>query len=162
MALAYYDDGQPEKALEIIKKAMQLFPNDGYVRRSALKIFIGSQKYEEAVALFDYSGKPLHDIDTEYLALMGIAYFKTGNKAESTAILGELLSRSRKPHLKNNYYCTAGLYMAMNEEDNALQSLENAFSERETNMVYLNEDPSFKTLHGDPRFESLLLKMGFK
>lgn len=160
MALAYNDDGNHEKALEIIKTAMQLFPNNKYILRSALGIFIDSHKYKEALVIFDPKGKSLHDLDTEYLASLGIAYYKTGNLDKSDSILNELLSRSRKSHLKNNYYCLAGLYMAMNDENNALSSLENAYSSHETLMVSLKVDHNFLPLHGNPRFENLLMKVG--
>jgi hypothetical protein len=50
----------------------------------------------------------------------------------------------------------------MGETDKAVQLLEKAFADREVEMYWLNVEPLFKPLHGDPRFENILQKIGFK
>jgi len=56
----------------------------------------------------------------------------------------------------------AALYVAMGENKKAFQSLEKAYKTRELVMVMLKIDPHFQPLHGNPRFEDLLVKIGFK
>jgi len=50
----------------------------------------------------------------------------------------------------------------MGENDKAIQMLEIAFTDHEVEMYWLKEEPIFKTLHRDPRFKNLLMKIGFK
>jgi hypothetical protein len=40
--------------------------------------------------------------------------------------------------------------------------LQKAYADREVDMVWLKVDPLFRQLHGDPRFENLLQKIGFE
>jgi thiamine kinase-like enzyme len=50
----------------------------------------------------------------------------------------------------------------MDQTDKALQSLQKAYTDHEVEMTWLKVDPLFKPLHGDPRFENLLRKVGFE
>ena len=158
MAEAYQNLGEQEKALATIETALNLFPDNSFVHTHALSIYILTARYDEAIGLFEKNnlGKELNDIDYRSLSSAGIAYFKTGNKSKATSILNELLSRNR------NFYGAAHVYIGMGENDKAVQCLEKAYNERETDMALLKTDSYFKPLHGDPRFENLLLKIGFK
>jgi thiamine kinase-like enzyme len=93
---------------------------------------------------------------------LGIAYFKTGRKSQSNAFLNELSSKSIKPSVGSPSYFAATVYTAMDQTDKALQSLQKAYTDHEVEMTWLKVDPLFKPLHGDPRFENLLRKVGFE
>jgi len=170
MALAYYYIGEPEKSIETIETALRLFiiqhyPVDQYyLLRNALQIFVWSARYEEAIAIFEKNteGKELDDLEDDLLGAMGIAYFKTGNKNLATTILNELLSRNSNffRNLSSEY--AAAIYVAMGENEKALQNLESAYNKRELGLAKLKTDPYFQPLHGDSRFEDLLTRIGFK
>ena len=49
----------------------------------------------------------------------------------------------------------------LEENEKGLESLENAYKEKEIEMIWLKVDPRLKPLHDDPRFEELLRKVGF-
>ena len=110
----------------------------------------------------DYANNDSDDLEDEFLGNLAIAYFKTGNINKGTTFLNELLSRNKDFALNGSSYHAAIVYTAINEKDMALQMLEKAYTSRETQMVMLKADPSFLPLHGDPRFEELLRKIGFK
>jgi len=50
----------------------------------------------------------------------------------------------------------------MREKDKAIKMLEKAYNDKNLEMYWLNVDPLLKPLHGDPRFENILQKIGFK
>jgi hypothetical protein len=50
----------------------------------------------------------------------------------------------------------------MGENEKALQLLNKAYLDHEVEMYWLKVEPLFRPLHGDPRFENLLKKIGFK
>lgn len=93
---------------------------------------------------------------------MGIAYYKTGDKNKTALFLYELLNRINKSPLGSPSFYTAALYAAMDDKDKAIQFLERGYSNHEVEMYWLKVEPLFKSLHGDPRFEDLLGKIGFQ
>jgi tetratricopeptide (TPR) repeat protein len=165
MALAYEGIGEKEKALETIETALRLFPHADFVLfRNALSIFVIYGRYEEAIELFEKrtAGSDIHELANRVLGDAGIAYYKSGNKSKANTFLNELLSRTSNIDIIDTYMTVAVLYVVMGENDKALQWLEKAYIKRETSMVLLKYDPHFLPLHGDPRFEDLLVKIGFK
>ncbi len=164
MALAYNDLGEQEKELETIESALRLFPDDYWVNSHALSMFVESDRYIDAIELFDknYAGRNFNDLENDILGSAGIAYFKTGNKNKADIILKVLLSRNSNIARNESSIAAASVYLAMGEKDKALECLEKAYTRHELALVGLRNYPKFKTLHGDPRFENLLVKIGLK
>ena len=49
----------------------------------------------------------------------------------------------------------------LNETSEAMAWLERGFEERDPMMVFLNVEPTWKNLHDEPRFRTLLKRMSF-
>lgn len=164
MALAFYYVGQHEKALETLETTRRLFPSEHLVMLNSVRIFTYLAKYKESRELFEnsFGSENLNNIISYYLGHVGIAYFNTGEKSKSSEFLNELLSRSNNSPVGSPSFFAAAIYTAMGENDNAIQTLEKAYNDREVEMYWLKVEPLFNTLHGDPQFEKLLLKIGFK
>jgi TolB-like protein/DNA-binding winged helix-turn-helix (wHTH) protein len=58
-------------------------------------------------------------------------------------------------------YLYATRYAALGERDRAFEWLEKAFEDRDTSIVSLKVDPACDNLRSDPRFPSLLRRIGF-
>lgn len=129
-----------------------------------MRIYVSLGKYEKVIELFEknLANKSINDLSDSFLGYLGIAYFKTGRKSRTTEFLNELSSKSLKPSVGSSSYFAAAVYTAMSETDKALQLLQKAYTNHEVEMVWLKVDPLFRTLHGDPRFENLLRKIGFE
>ena len=164
MASAYSRIAEKEKAFETMETALRLFPHSVYLVRNSLRIFVESGKYKEAVDLFEkeLSGKNLHELQAETLANVATAYYYEGNKSRSEEILMEILSRKSNFARSEASTSAAQIYVAMGERGKALQCLEQAYTRHELWLVGLNNEPGFMVLHGDPRFEDLLHKIGIK
>jgi TolB-like protein len=164
MASAYSRIGEKKKASETMETALRLFPHTVYLIRNSLRIFVESGYYKEAIDLFEkeLSQKNLHDLQAETLANVATAYYYEGNKSRSKEILMEILSRKRNFARSETSTSAAQIYAAMGEKDKAFKCLEQAYDNHELWLVGLNTEPGFKVLHGDPRFEDLLLKIGIK
>ena len=54
----------------------------------------------------------------------------------------------------------AHLYSHARDTDRALPWLEKAFEARRWGIIYLGVDPAFDTLRSDPRFTSLVRRIG--
>jgi TolB-like protein/tetratricopeptide (TPR) repeat protein len=164
MALAYCYSGQQEKALETVETYSNIFQIDNFILYNSMRIYVSLGKYEKVIELFEknLANKSINDLSDSFLGYLGIAYFKTGRKSRTTEFLNELSSKSLKPSVGSSSYFAAAVYTAMSETDKALQLLQKAYTNHEVEMVWLKVDPLFRTLHGDPRFENLLRKIGFE
>ena len=164
MASAYSRIGEKKKASETMVTALRLFPHTVYLIRNSLRIYVESGYYKEAIDLFEkeLSEKNLHDLQAETLANVGTAYYYEGNVSKSKEILKEILSRKRNFARSEASTSAAQIYVAMGEKDKALQCLEQAYGNHELFMAGLNTEPGFMALHGDPRSEELLHKIGIK
>jgi len=55
----------------------------------------------------------------------------------------------------------AQVYAARGEADRAFEWLERACEQRDGGLVEMKVSPTFRSLHGDPRWGAFLRKMGF-
>jgi TolB-like protein/class 3 adenylate cyclase/Tfp pilus assembly protein PilF len=121
-----------------------------YMQKGMFKEAI--QQSEEAVKLANES--------TVSLATLGQAYASAGNKGDARKILDRLLERSKKQYVPS--YWIALVQMSIGNKDEAFAWLEKAYNERSSWLVWANVEPRFDTLRSDPRFTSLLVRIGFE
>lgn len=62
----------------------------------------------------------------------------------------------------SNYYYIASFYAMIQDSDKAFEYLEKAFEMHEYGVLRINNNPDFKFLRNDPRFQSLLMKIGLE
>jgi TolB-like protein/Flp pilus assembly protein TadD len=114
-------------------------------------------RYEDAVAqlqtAIDLSGRGANGI-----ASLGHAYGLAGRRNDAQKILAELAERSRKRYVSS--YQLALVNLGLQQTDEAMTQLENAYQERSTLLTYLKMDPRFDPLRSEPRFKDLLRRIG--
>jgi serine/threonine protein kinase/tetratricopeptide (TPR) repeat protein len=88
---------------------------------------------------------------------LGIAYARSGqrDKALEQLKIAEA-GVSRGIHFA---YPLAALCLAVGDRDKAFKYLEQAYEDREGDIVFVNVDPMLTGLHSDPRFHNLLVRM---
>ena len=96
--------------------------------------------------------------DPYSLAALGQAYARNGQKEEARKILvrlnGEAKSRYAAP------YAMALINLGLGEKERAIDELERAYAEGETNYLFvIKVDPLLDELRGNPRFEALVQKV---
>jgi predicted Zn-dependent protease len=74
--------------------------------------------------------------------------------------LEELIASSQNRYISP--YHIAAVYAGLRDKNQAFEWLNKAFSQRADWMVYLNQDPRFKSLHDDPRFADLQVRMNIR
>jgi TolB-like protein/DNA-binding winged helix-turn-helix (wHTH) protein/Tfp pilus assembly protein PilF len=84
-------------------------------------------------------------------------YAASGKKAEALKLLDELQRRSVNEFI--DPYPLAWIYVALGQNDKALQSLERAYEMRSAWMPWINVEPKFDSLHSDARFQVLLHRL---
>jgi TolB-like protein/DNA-binding winged helix-turn-helix (wHTH) protein len=86
------------------------------------------------------------------------AYERGGTKAVAELRLNDLQNRARREYV--SAFELALAYAALGNKDKTLDELEGAYRERSSSMVFLQVRPVFDFLHSEPRYRTLVQKMG--
>jgi TolB-like protein/DNA-binding winged helix-turn-helix (wHTH) protein/Tfp pilus assembly protein PilF len=112
-------------------------------------------KYNEGIAELQKAIE-LSPGSTAFKANLAFAYAVSGMKDEAVKILNDLKSRSNRDF--SNAPEIAVVYIGLDEKDQAMAWLEKAYAERFSPWVLMR--PCFDPLRSDPRFQSLLRRIG--
>ncbi len=92
------------------------------------------------------------------LALLGHGYALQGRRTEAEAIIQELNKRMQNKGADPRD--TAIIYTGLGDHDKAFELLQQGFEEHSVFMPYLNLEPLFEPLRGDPRWRDLKRRIG--
>lgn len=92
------------------------------------------------------------------LAYLGHALGRKGLEDDARRVLAVLRERAATAYVPADYF--AVLHLGLGERDEALAWLERARRERALHLVFLDVDPMFDGLRGDPRFQDILRSIG--
>ena len=121
-----------------------------YWQKGMLEQAVGA--YERAI---DLEPEDLH-----LKAEAAMAYVAAGKHAEAQEILEQLEEKSRQEYV--NPVALALAHMAVGDLDGTFTWLDRMYEERSPVLIWMNVQPRYDSLRGDPRFQELLRKIGFK
>ena len=124
----------------------------GLVYQQTGDIDAAIEKLKTAIASYD--GGPF----TLATAALGHAYAVAGEAASATRQLDELTRLSQRHYVSP--YCFAVVHSGLENDDEALASLELALEERADRLIFLNVDPVFDRLRRRSRFKRVLAQLG--
>jgi TolB-like protein len=155
LAHVYYYAAKYDQALEQSKEMLDLFPNYRL-------IFLGpiyEQKgmYDEAIKEYLRSEEQWGLSQINVIALRQ-AYAATGWRGYWQKRL-ELL-KSEAEHKPVAPLQFAELYARLGDKEKAFEWLEKSYNNREMALIFVKVDPTWESLHSDPRFGTLLQRMG--
>jgi tetratricopeptide (TPR) repeat protein len=159
---SYFADHDPENE---IRKALTTpdIRDNIYIRSEAARIYMYLKEYDEAISICKDLLKDFPEIESPRLeAIQAISYFNTNRPDETKKIIEKLRLRSEVNVAGSPSFYLAMIYTQTGEINTAFEWLDKSYSDHEVEMYWLKVEPPFKTLHGDPRFENLLMKIGFK
>ena len=157
LARAFMYAGQYEQALTQIRKVYALEPSHPSAQGNFLHILTVAGRPEEAIRVGE--SIPPEVRSRTWNAFMAHAYALAGRSAEARKILPDLLGRDRATA---SLTLAALVQSALGDRDSAFASLEVAFKSREFELVNLKVDTRFAPLRDDPRFASLIKRMGLQ
>jgi len=159
LALSYFHNDQPQRALELINSTSNLFEND-FVTLNAIRIKNYAGKFQEAIQ--DYIKSPSNGLAIPYIwGHMSVAYYQTGQSKKAEIFLDSLITKSKISSVGSPKFFIAAAYAAMGKKDIALDWLVKSVAYKEVERYWIKVDPLFKSLHGESRFQNLLETMGF-
>ena len=89
---------------------------------------------------------------------LGYTYAVSGRTAEARAMLDRLMKMAENAYVSS--YSVATIHVGLGEIDTAFVWLERAFEERSRSLAWLNVADEYDNLRTDPRFTSLLRRVG--
>ncbi len=154
--------GKHEEAIRYQKIAIKKAPEQSSLYLDLGRLYVYAGYPDSAIQVLERSMEIAGYQPPITLGLLGIAYFKTGKEAKANDMLNELNERwERTGPSGSPAFCSAMVYAAIGGKEQAFEWLEKSFKAHEIEMIWLKMEPAFKSLKNDPRYQSLLDRVGF-
>jgi tetratricopeptide (TPR) repeat protein len=146
---------QYDEAIQRLSASINLYPHLSYTH--SWRGFAYLQKGMTAAAIEDFeTARKLSPDSPTYKADLGYALALDNHPGEARHIARELETANH--HVSP--FDIAMVYTGLGDKDIALQWLEKAFAERDPGLDLLKIEPALDSLRSDPRFVSLLERVG--
>jgi serine/threonine-protein kinase len=156
-ASMYYLARRYGDAVRLLSEAVARTPDDTFAHSYLGLSYLGLGEYEKALAEFEQVNRIQGDT-TSVQIFLGRVYAAAGRREEAAGILRQLETTDK--------YVSPGelatLQASLGEHEKAFASLERAQAERDLQLQFLKVDPGYDSIRDDPRFKSLLAKLGFE
>jgi tetratricopeptide (TPR) repeat protein len=154
--LGRYDDSFDE-----FTKGKAIDPNYDFLYLELGYLYHKQGKYKEAIELFNnrYEISELPHKKALFYYITGIFYAYSGESGKAEGIFEELLKEKETIPGLSSYI--ASYYIAFEEYDKAFEWLDRAYEERDPGLIWIKTESLFDPLRSDPRFQTLIKKMGF-
>ena len=167
---AFYLDRHYELALEKSQRNSELAPESPWSHYDLGQIYEWTGRHREAIEEYT-KAQEIFGLSPNRLAELRTVYQQSGEKGywRKTLEFCQEASRLRRKSASPSGYgfCdyAKDLYLALfhvrlGELDAAFQSLETAYNKHEAELIYLKVDPQWDNVRSDPRFQSLLRRIG--
>ena len=114
--------------------------------------------FDDAIGMFqkaiELSG------DRSKIAALGRAYGLAGRKDDALQVIDELQQLSKQRYITP--YAFVLIYACLSMNDDAFDWLQKAYEQRVAELIYLKVDPFLDNLRSDPRFTTVLRKVGLE
>jgi eukaryotic-like serine/threonine-protein kinase len=161
LGTVFYWAGQSDRAIDQYQKTLELDSNAPEVHDLLADVYAQKRMYKEAIAE-----------EQRYLVLLGEqeASEVLGQDFESygyekamqmqwQGILESLHEAEKQTYVSPMKFVFT--YIHLGDKDKAFAWLEKAYEERSPWLTYLRADPQFHGLQSDPRFQTLVKRIGF-
>ncbi len=149
---------QYDKAVEAHKSVLEM--DEGFWRAHwcLAKTYLDKETYDEALAELQKAEDLYKGWQPQIEWLRGISYARMGRREEAQQVLSDLLERSKQEYVSPIIF--AGLYFALEENDQGFDWLERAYKVRDPILAFLRANPIYDPVRSDPRFTDMLKKIG--
>jgi serine/threonine protein kinase len=146
-----------DRGIEEAQRALELDASFGAAHAFLANNYAMKGRFDEALQACRTASDLLEHLPN-IEAWAGYCHAKAGNEAKAVEILAHL-SDPTAPRYVSPYHL-AMISLGLGRRDDAIEWLNRAYENRDNWMVYLNIDPMFDELRSDPRYSTLLMKIG--
>jgi tetratricopeptide (TPR) repeat protein len=147
-----------DRALDQCRRNLESDPNFYWIYMGIGWLYEEMGMVERAIPEFEKAVE-LTGGTTGTLAGLGHAYGLAGREKEAREIIERLQDETRQSYVVP--YDVALVYAGLNDKEQALAWLERAYAARFGWLIWINVEPKWDFLRDEPRFQSLLLGLGF-
>ncbi len=150
LGLHYLQADRLDEAETTLRTAVDLSPRSPVTRYFLGVVRLQRGRQDEARAEFER-------VEDEALRLLGLALMQAsrGQSGEANAPLAELIAR----HSEDSACQIAEVWALHGDRDRAFEWLERAYAQRDGGLSELESDRFLRSLHDDPRWKDLLVRM---
>jgi TolB-like protein/DNA-binding winged helix-turn-helix (wHTH) protein len=146
------------EAIQIFEKVLADHPNYQWALWQLGSQQLATHNYDAAIKTLKKAveigkGSP------SALGTLGQAYGQAGQKREAQEILSELIRLSHERYVPPHAF--VHVYLGLGDKNKAFEWLEKSYEERSNSMVWMR-GTMFDPIRSDPRFESLLRRIGLR
>jgi tetratricopeptide (TPR) repeat protein len=144
--------------IEASRRGVLSDPNDWFQHYFLGVGYEGTGKLLDAISEYQKAIE-MSDGDQGLTVALAHAYLAAGKKAEGENLLRDLERESKSAFVSP--YMIATIYAGLGQKDRAFEFLEKAYLQRALDLTwFLKADPRIDSLRSDPRFQSLLHRVG--
>jgi tetratricopeptide (TPR) repeat protein len=148
-----------DEAIEQLRNVIAMDPNHYQAYWTLGHTYAASGRFVEAIAAAEKAAA-LSDRVPGALGILGLVYGLAGRKDDATKVLHELLELNKQRYVTPA--ALANVYIGLGDKERAFFWLEKAYEERSNYIAWMKVFPIVDPLRSDPRFASLLQKVGLK
>jgi len=157
LASRYRHAGRLDDAQRLGQRTLEMDPNFVPAHFSLGAVYEVQGSWQQATEEYKKVIEVSPD-DPTALAALGYIYARTGEKAEAHKIMSQLTEISKKHYVPSFEF--ASIFAGLGDANNSMMWLERAYQKRESQMPFIQSDERFNSLHSDPRYQSLVRRLG--
>ncbi len=157
VAESYIDQGNLDAAYRECRRVIELDPNFWASYQTLVWVHVKQGKYGDALAAAEKSIE-LSGRSNAAQSQLGHVYGRLGRANDARAIIKELEEKFANKTADGRDL--AVVYAGLDDKDRAFEWLEKAFAYRSFHLSGMKLEPLLESLHGDPRWNDLLRRVG--
>jgi TolB-like protein/Tfp pilus assembly protein PilF len=151
-----YWGGRYDEAMAQLRSSMELFPTDAFSHFALGWCLIKKGKTAEARVELQKATE-LDDLPW-YTGWLGYTYAVTGDRAKAEQILENLEELAKRRYVTPN--ARVPVYLGLGDQEKVLDWLEKSYQEQDGVCWQLKIDQRYDSVRNEPRFHTLLKKIG--
>ena len=148
-----------DEAIAEFRKGSEL-TNDYTASGNIGGCYLGKKMYAEAIDIIDRA-RAANTVKGQapfLTASLAVAYALAGQKEKATHLSEALSQMSKTQYVPKTFF--AYISAALGDNNRAFEMLEAAYNEHDSTLIGLTTHPWFDSLRADPRFDSLVRRLG--
>jgi adenylate cyclase len=151
LASLYSDEEEYKKAEAALKKYLFMYEDNRWSHNFLAQIYLGQGEIEKAMQEIEQDTDPFWRLHIESMIV-----YASGNTEKADKLLKKLVDDWGHDSMPN----IAIVYAFRNEVGEAFDWLEQSYDVKDPSLFSLLNTPAFKNLHGDPRWNVFINKLG--